>query len=275
VPSAHMNRMPTDDDFKKPIVWIPHFVDNSPAKPTFIVNERWPADLQGHLLLASYGRGTLSLVLMEDVDGEWQGGHLMLPLTFRSGLERARFHRDGHLYIAGLTSWQSVGHAGEWASFHRVRYTGRPLNLPVALNTRAGGLQLRFSDALDAEVATDTRNYRIDQWTYPWTSQYGTRNQLYSVARPGETRPDPVTIQSIRLSEDRKTVLLEIPGLKPGPVNTRLPILKHLPDQVDASLGLVMAIGYKLRTADGTALDHVIHKTIHRVPATPLGEGLR
>jgi hypothetical protein len=271
VPSAHMNRIPTDEDFRKPIVWIPHFVDNSPAKPTFIVNDRWPADLQGHLLLASYGRGTLSLVLLEDVDGEWQGAHLMLPLEFRSGLERARFHRDGHLYIAGLTSWQSVGHGGDWGSFHRVRYTGRPLNLPVAVNTRAGGLELRFSDPLDATAATDVRNYTIDQWTYPWTSQYGSRNQVYSVARPGETRADRVTIRSVRLSDDRRTVLLEIPEMQPGPVNARVPLAKKLPDQVDASLGIVMAIEYRLRTSDGAPLDHTIHKTVHRVSATPLG----
>jgi hypothetical protein len=274
VPSAHLKRMPADEDFKKPIVWIPHFVDNSPAKPTFIVNERWPAELQGHLLLASYGRGTLSLVLLEDVEGEWQGSHLMLPHEFRSGLERARFHTDGHLYVAGLTSWQSVGHGGDWASFHRVRYTGRPLNLPVAVNTRAGGLELRFSDPLDPAVATDAARYTIDQWTYPWTSQYGTRNQVYSVARPGETKADRVTIRSARLSDDRKTVLLEIPEMKPGPVNARVPLLKNLPDQIDASLGIVMAIEYKLRTADGTPLDHTLHKTVHRVSATPLGSGL-
>jgi hypothetical protein len=205
------------------------------------------------------------------VDGEWQGAHVVLPLTFRSGLERARFHRDGHLYIAGLTSWQSVGHGGDAGSFHRVRFTGRPLHLPVAMETRAGGLQLRFSDALDTAAAADVQNYQITQWTYPWTSQYGTRGQVYSVDEPGRTGADPVALRSVRLSDDGKTVLLEIPGLVPGRVDTRLPMLQNLPDQVDASLGLVMAIQYTLRTADGAPLAHLIHKTIHRVPPTPLG----
>jgi glucose/arabinose dehydrogenase len=267
IPSAHMATAPTDADFRKPIAWIPHFVDNSPAKPLFIDNNRWPADLQGHLLVASYGRGTLSLILLEDVDGEWQGGHVVLPLQFRSGLERARFHRDGHLYIAGLTSWQSVGHGGDWGSFHRVRYTGKPLHLPVALETRAGGLTLRFSDALDPDAATDLRNYNLTQWTYPWTSQYGTRNQVYSVVRRGETGSDPVEVRSVQVSADGKTVHLEVPSLEAGPVDTRVPMLPNLPDQKDASLGLVMAISYQLKTAEGTALKQTIHKTIHRVPA--------
>jgi hypothetical protein len=80
-----------------------------------------------------------------------------------------------------------------------------------------------------------------------------------------------VTVRSARLSDDRRTVLLEIPEMKPGPVNARVPLAKKLPDQVDASLGIVMAIEYKLRTSDGVALDHTIHKTVHRVSATPLG----
>ncbi|MSU51756.1 MAG: hypothetical protein EXS37_22145 [Opitutus sp.] len=263
VPSARRDPAPTD--FVKPILWVPHFVDNSPATPIFITSKSWPAELQGQLLLTSYGRGNLSLVLLEDVDGQWQGGHLNLPLAFKSGTLRGRFHRDGHLYIAGLTSWQSVGHGGDWGSFHRVRYTGRPLHLPVAVNTRKGGLDLRFAEALDPDAATDPQNYSLKQWTYPWTSQYGTRSKVYSVNRPGETSADLVAIQSIQLSEDRKTVSLAIPELRQDLAQKSLGVLPDLPDMIEASLGLVMAIDYRLRSADGAEMKHVIHKTIHRV----------
>lgn len=267
VPSAQMTKTPSGEDFEKPVVWVPHHVDNSPAKPVFIQNDQWPAELQGHLLLASYGRGTLSLVLKEEIDGVWQGGLINLPLEFRSGLERMRFHEDGHLYIAGLTSWQSAGHGGDWGSFHRVRYTGKPLYLPLALNTKAGELQLQFSDELDPGSATDLRNYNIEQWTYPWTSQYGSYGLLYSVNNPGETGADHVEIESVQLSDDRKTVFLAIPGLQQEMVRTSIPILENLPDQIEASLGIVMSIDYKLRMADGAVLDQVIYKTIHRLPS--------
>ena len=124
--SAHRDPMPTD--FVKPILWVPHFVDNSPSTPIFIDSPSWPAELQEQLLLTSYGRGTLSLVLREDIDGEWQGAHITIPLKFQSGTVHGRFHGDGHLYVAGLTSWQSAGHGGDWGSFHRVRYTGKSLS---------------------------------------------------------------------------------------------------------------------------------------------------
>lgn len=261
--SAHRDTLPTN--FVKPILWVPHFADNSPSTPIFIDSPSWPAELQGQLLLASYGRGTLSLVLPEEVEGEWQAAHMTLPLKFQSGTVHGRFHRDGHLYVAGLTSWQSVGHGGDWGSFHRVRYTGKPLHLPVEVNTLKGGIELRFTEALDPTVASDPHNYTLSQWTYPWTSQYGTRGKVYSAKHPGETGADSVAIQSIQVSDDRKTVLLEIPELSQALAQKTLGVLPGLPDMIETSMGLVMAIDYTVRFADGSGEKQVIHKTIHRV----------
>lgn len=261
--SAHQDPLPTD--FEKPILWVPHFIDNSSSAPIFITSKTWPKELQDQFLLNSYGRGNLSLVLKEEVDGQWQGAHLNLPLKFQSGTIHGRFHPDGNLYIAGLTSWQSVGHGGDWGSFHRVRYTGRPLHLPVAVNTRKGGLDLKFAEALDPATATKPTSYLLKQWTYPWTSQYGTRGKIYSINHPGETIADDVVIRSIQLSEDKKTVHLEIPALRQDLVQKTLGVLTELPDMIDTSMGLVMAIDYKLLSADGTEMKHLIHKTIHRV----------
>lgn len=263
IPSAHQIPQPTD--FVKPILWVPHFVDNSPSTPIFIDSPSWPSELQGQLLLTSYGRGTLSLILREDVDGQWQGTHLKLPLDFKSGTIEGRFHKDGHLYIAGLTSWQSVGHGGDWGSFHRVRYTAQPLHLPVAVNTKKGGLELRFTEALNPASATNPDNYSLNQWTYPWSSQYGTRGKIYSVNHPGQTGSDTVAIQSIQLSNDRKTVSLSIPSLRQDLAQTTLGTLPNLPDMIESSMGLVMAIDYDLRSADGEQMEHSLHKTIHRV----------
>jgi plastocyanin len=271
--SAHRDPVPTD--FVKPMLWVPHFADNSPSTPIFINSPSWPAELQGQLLLTSYGRGTLSLVLREEVAGEWQGAHITLPLQFRSGTNHGRFHRDGHLYIAGLTSWQSVGHGGDWGSFHRVRYTGKPLGIPVAVKVKEGMVELKFTEELDAAAATDPQNYQLSQWTYPWTSQYGTRGKIYSARSPGETQADSVLVESVKLSDDRKTVTLEIPELTHQLVRSTLGILPGLPDMIETSMGLVLAIEYNLRSADGLELKQVIHKTIHRVTNQELERSLK
>jgi hypothetical protein len=262
IPSSHQPDKP--ESFVLPIVWVPHYMDNSPAKPMFITSDQWPEELHDDLLLASYARANLSLILKEEVDGIWQGAHLSLPYMFKSGLENGRFHADGHLYVTGMKSWQSIGE--DWGCFHRVRYTGAPLNLPVAINTKAGGLELRFNQSLDPQEATNIENYTLQKWTYPWSKQYGTRGKLYSVDQPGKTKPDPIQVASIRLSDDGKSVFLEIPALKPGTVNSSIGTLEELPEMIEASLGLVISINYQIATEDGTDLSHFIHKTIHKVP---------
>ena len=264
VPSAQLEPQPTN--FEKPILWVPHFIDNSPSTPIFITSPSWPAELQGQLLVTSYGQGTLSLILNEDVDDQWQGAHLTLPLNFQSGTIHGRFHPgDGHLYIAGLTSWQSVGHGGDWGSFHRVRYTGKPLYVPVAVNTKKGALELKFTEPLDTEVASDPQNYRVRQWTYPWTSQYGTRGKIYSALHHGEATSDQVTVDSVKIADDGKTATLEIPTLRQDLAEVSLGQLPGLPDMIDTPMGLVLAIDYKLRFEDGTESAQQFHKTIHNV----------
>jgi glucose/arabinose dehydrogenase len=200
VPSAHHANLvdgwaPTGEDWVKPLIWTPHAgpgSDNSPSQPRIIDNPAWPEELQGHMLLASYGRGTLSLVLMDEEDEQPQGAHMALPLRFESGLQHMRFHKDGHLYLVGMTNWSSASHGGEWGSVHRVRYTGEPLNFPVSLKAQDGGLELGFGEPLDHDSATNPENYRLSKWSYTWNSSYGSR-YLYSLDNPGEPGPDAGT----------------------------------------------------------------------------------
>ena len=67
----------------------------------------------------------------------------------------------------------------------------------------------------------------------------------------GETGADSVVIQSIQLSDDQKTVLLEIPELKQDLAQKTLEVLPGLPNMIETSMGLVLAIDYNLRAADG------------------------
>jgi glucose/arabinose dehydrogenase len=239
LPSAPPPEPPPD--FEKPFFSTPHAVDNSPASPVFVSNPDW-GPLAGKMLLTSYGKATLSVMLTETVDGQVQGGFYVLPLQFQSGLLRGRFHRDGHLYLAGLSNWQSAG--PRKGSLHRVRYTGRPLHQPVDLHVRANGIELTFDTPLDPAAAVDPENYRLQRWNYRWLERYG--SPQYLVDAPDQEGQGPVAVRSIRLSDDRRTVLLDVADLRPV----------HQ-----------MEIGFILRAADGTELRQTIYNTIHRVPS--------
>jgi hypothetical protein len=228
--------------YEKPIVWLPHAFDNSPANPIWVPDKQW-GPLGGKMLLMSYGKATLSLVMTERVDGQIQGAVMNLPLRFDSGLLRGRFRPDGNLYTVGLSNWQSDG--ARKGGFHRVRYAPKPaLNMPVAVNVRANGIEIAFSDPLDQKAAVDRENYNVQQAMYRWHSAYG--SPMYKKSDPNAQGMDRVDVTAVQLSRDRKVVTLLIPKLEP----------------VDQ-----MSIGYILKAADGTELRQTIHSTINKVPA--------
>ena len=57
-------------------------------------------------------------------------------------------------------------------------------------------------------------NYTLTQWTYPWTSRYGTVGKVYSAKNPGETGADTVKVNAARVSEDGRSVFLELPEMR-------------------------------------------------------------
>ena len=162
-----------------------------------------------HLL---WGRCGLMLAERDVVDGAAQGAVVPLPVKFLSGPNRGVFNKaDGNLYVAGSTGWQTS--AIKDGCFQRVRYTGKPVNLPLRWRTRANGLEITFSEPLDKSTASDPESYSVHQWNYRYAQDYGSKD--WSVSNPSKEGRDTVSITSARLLDDGKTVFLEIPSIKP------------------------------------------------------------
>ena len=245
--TAHRKEIPTDYD--KPLLWLPHQIDNSSGGQVWVTSKLW-GPFQGHLLHLSYGKSSLFKVMKEQVGGQWQGGAVKFPLRFDSGIMRGRFNPvDGQLYTTGLRVWQSNG--ARYGAFHRVRYTGQPVHMPLRMNVVKSGISITFTNALDASSAVDDQNWAVDRWNYQWTKNYGSK--MYSVEDPekevgnkkqGAFGGDPVPIRGIKLL-DKKTVFLEIENIK----------------QVMQS-----RIRYNIKADDKTVIKQEIFHTINRVP---------
>ncbi len=236
--TAHRTPKPTDYD--KPIFWLPRELDNSSSGQVWVTSDRW-GPLKGKMLHLSYGSCSIFLTTAEDIEGQIQGAAVKMPLRFDSGIMRGRFHaKDGQLYVCGLRGWQS--NAAKDGAFHRVRYTGKPLHLPAEVRVLRNGLRVSFTDALDPQAA-DSKNFAIDQWNYRWTANYGSKE--YSVSDPDKVARDTVEIQSVKISDDRRSVTLEIPGIKPV---------------------MQMRVRFNLVSAAGAPVSGEIHATINKVP---------
>jgi hypothetical protein len=224
------------------LCFFPISVDNSSSGQVWVQGDRW-GPLRDRLLHLSYGKSGLFGVLMEQVGDVKQAAAFRFPLKFETGAMRARFNpADGQLYVIGLKGWQTDGTKD--AGFQRVRFTGKPVHLPAAMHVTDRGFRLSFTTELQAESAMDPASYSVELWNYRWSKEYGSAD--YKVERPEEKGRDTVELKSVELSPDRKSVLIEVPGLKPV-------------DQYRIRLNL--------KAADGTALPGEITGTINAVAA--------
>ena len=239
-PTAHLHDS-IPEDYEQPICWIPHDIDNSAGDHIWIDSEQW-GPLNGKMLITSYGKSSVSLLLPQDVNGTLQGGTVKLPLRFRSGLIRGRQNPfDDHVYVCGLSFWQTTG--VQPGGFYRLRYTGKPLNAPIDLAVQQNQINLTFSEPVDRELALDPESYNIEQWNYRWIEAYGSPH--YSVKNPEREGHDTVAIRDIELSEDARTVRIN--------VNKLVPVMQ-------------MKIAYNLETQAGDRLRNEIYNTIHTIP---------
>jgi len=199
------------NEYDPPVVWIAKNVDRSPAEQLWVTSDKW-GPLKGSLINLSYGTGRLFTVPYEIVDGIPQGGVSRLPIAETpTGVMRGRFHPvDGQLYACGLFGW--AGNKSRPGGFYRFRYTGKPLHVPVKYSVNKKGVSLTFSEPLDKETAADAESYAAEMCNYRRTAGYGSRD--YRVSEPNKQGRDKLEITDAKLSNDGRTVLLQMPKLQ-------------------------------------------------------------
>ena len=225
-----------------PLFWLPMDIDNSSGGEVWVPQGAKWGPWAGRMLQTTYGKCALFGVTMETVDGVQQGGVVRFPLTFKSGIMRERFSPvDGQLYLSGLNVWQSS--AAKDGCFQRVRYTGKPVTMPIGYVTKANGVEIEFTAPLDDASAGDAANWSAQQWNYSWTGNYGSPD--FSVQDPKKRGKDTVEVKKATVSADKKRVLLE------------------LSDRVPA---MTLRIKCNVKSADGTEVKYQLDNTIHRIP---------
>jgi hypothetical protein len=185
----------SESAMQPPMVWITNAKDRSPAELIWVPKKAW-GSVGGALLNLSYGTGRAFIVPHEEVGGKWQGAVCELPMpAFATGIMRGRFAADGALYTCGMFAW--AGNATDPGGFHRIRRTEQPARVPLAIHAKQGSLSVTFSDPL-----TDTSS-KLKVWSLKRTAGYGSKHH----------DEKELPIKSVQLSDDKRTVLLEIPDL--------------------------------------------------------------
>lgn len=233
----------SDAAMTPPLCWITNAFDRSPAELLWVSSDRW-GPLKGSLLNLSYGYGKVFVVPHEEVAAPAggspgssaplkQGGLCELPIpAFSTGIMRGRFHpQDGRLYVCGMFAW--AGNATQPGGFYRIRYTGKPVYMPIQLEANRQGLTIGLTDRVDP-ASVSPENVAVKVWSLKRTANYGSEHY-------GERR---LEVASAKLDPDGKTLQLVLPGIQP-------------------TWG--MEIKLSLKSSTGTAVNRTIHNTIHHL----------
>ena len=199
---------PSDAAMEQPVCWITNAFDRSPAELLRVEsgNPAW-GPLRGSLLNLSYGYGKVFVVPHEIVGGRMQGGDVRPAdpaVPDRRDARADSIPANGQLYACGMFAW--AGDQTQPGGFYRIRATGKPMFLPVGLHARKDGMAITFTDPLDREAAADPSHYTARTWSLKRTVNYGSDHH--------DERPLRDHGRAA-LSDDGRTVFLEIPDLQP------------------------------------------------------------
>ena len=192
-----------------PLAWIPHQECGSAAAVVWMRNSRM-GGLSDQPVLLSFNPPRLFQVHPDSDEFVSQGGVTPLPLALHDPLLKGAVNpADGLLYLAGFNIWGTKAKGKTFLG--RVRPAPKSV-LPVPLDVRSGrrGILLRFADALDEEKASQLLSYSVRGWNYKRTPKYGSPNYKPDGSAGTETWP----LSSVKLSRDKKTVFLGVPGMR-------------------------------------------------------------
>jgi cytochrome c len=187
---------------KLPVVWLPQDeIGNSPSMPLEIN----VGPYMGQMIHGEVTHGGIKRVFIESVNNQYQGAVFRFTQGLEAGVNRLVWGPDGSLYVG------EVGSSGNWSDgedrwygLQRLTYNNKTTFEILAVRARSDGLELEFTAPIEAGSGHQPEEYRIQQWYYLPTENYG----------GPKLDLEDLQIKSINISENRKKVFLELPGIK-------------------------------------------------------------
>ncbi|MFT4841918.1 MAG: glucose/arabinose dehydrogenase [Planctomycetota bacterium] len=171
---------------------------NSPGEPVVDDTNGKFGPFAGQMFVGDQTRSNVFRVVLDKVQGRYQGCAINFIDHLQSGIVRSRFANDGSLWV-GQTGrgWRSRGKT----TFGLERIVWDGVTVPFAIHSvrlTKTGFEVRFTRPADATSAASKDAYRIDRWRYQHHPDYGSPKFDQTV--------QPVS--KVELSADRMTAHL-------------------------------------------------------------------
>ena len=196
-------------NFKMPAVWFPYDkMGKSPSGLKWDKTDGGFGPFSGQLFVADQHHASVMRVVLEKVDGHWQGACIPFREKFQCGIIRICFGKDDSLFIGQSNAgWGGRGNKN-WG-VQRLHWTGKTPFEVHSINARPDGFKLTFTEAVDPAKAGDIANYSGESYTYKLESRYG----------GPEDDKKKFNITSAKVAADGMSVVLTIDALRAGYVH--------------------------------------------------------
>ena len=187
-----------------PAVWLPHGIlgiSNAELLPDETSGKFGP--FAGQVFVGDQGQSKIMRVVLEKVNGEYQGVAFDFKSGFQSGVLRMNWGHDGSMFVGETNrGWGSAGNST--AGLQRLVWTGK---IPMEMKTvRAmpDGFEIEFTLPVDRKSAEDLASYNGRNFIYKYHPVYGSPT----------VNEAPLNVKGVKVSADGMKVRLVIDNLK-------------------------------------------------------------
>lgn len=192
-----------DDMREKPVVWIPYVeVANSPGNPEWDVTEGKFGPFKGQIFIGDQTQSNIFRVIIDKVNGKYQGAVINFIDGFQSGNIRLKFDQLGQLWV-GQTArgWGAKG--SKPFGLEKVVWNGdMPFEL-LSMNLTKTGFKLTFTEPLQEEVVL-AKDFDVYEYNYLYSSNYGSDKH----------NKKDLPISKVTVSADKMSVDIDLPLTK-------------------------------------------------------------
>ncbi|MBL0741504.1 DUF7133 domain-containing protein [Chryseolinea lacunae] len=157
----------------------------------------------GQLFVGDQGQSKIMRVVMEKVNGEFQGVAFDFKSSFQSGVLRMNWGHDGSMFVGETNrGWGSAGTTN--SGLQRLVWTGKVPMEMYTVHAKPDGFEIEFTQPVDKKLAEDLSSYRGRSFIYKYHAVYGSPT----------VNEEKLDIKGVKVSDDGLKVRLQLANLR-------------------------------------------------------------
>ncbi|HZI25538.1 MAG TPA: hypothetical protein VFD46_10685, partial [Chryseolinea sp.] len=187
-----------------PGVWLPHGIlgiSNAELLSDETSGKFGP--FAGQVFVGDQGQSKIMRVVLEKVNGEYQGVAFDFKSGFQSGVLRMDWGHDGSLFVGETNrGWGSAGNTT--SGLQRLVWTGKMPMEMKAVRAMPDGFEIEFTLPVDRKSAEDLASYNGRNFIYKYHPVYGSPT----------VNEEPLKLKGVKVSSDAMKVRVVVDNLK-------------------------------------------------------------